>query len=97
MQAVSSKQKKNHEKGQKIFMTPYCTEEGVTEASRCVMMASEHVGAERNFGCRVLLLNILVDFLMRFFILITFKFLYTYVVGTCIDRGIFFCFTVKNI
>ena len=60
---------KNHEKGQKIFMTPYCTEEGVTEASRRVMMASEHVGAERNLGCRVLLLNIQMDFLMRLFLL----------------------------
>ena len=42
---------KNHDKGQKIFMTPYCTEVGVTEASRRVMMASE-----RTFGCRVLIL-----------------------------------------
>ena len=37
-----SEKEKNLDKGQKIFMTPYCTKEGVANASRCVMRASQN-------------------------------------------------------
>ena len=37
-----SEKEKNLDKGQKIFMTPYCTKEGVANASRCVMGASQN-------------------------------------------------------